>query len=248
MVAPIAFVRVETSVTVPSSKLLISATVAGARHIASAAGVGAAQTPCWQISSPLHVSPSEHGVPSCAASQAFEQQSPSTALPSSHCSLVWLTRPSPQTGGAVVLVVLVVLVVVVLVVVLLVVLDVVVLEVVVLEVVVLELVVLVVVLVVGKPVTTSDVLMKRATKRPKASAPCPIRSVAKGAHTSAVTEEPRAKRTRLPPTKNRTPSPAPVPPWATVLNPSATSPTTFATADPSNLRCALRPTRRLQKV
>jgi hypothetical protein len=36
---------------------------------------------------------------------AVEQQSPSTSLPSSHCSLAWLTRPSPQRGGGSVLVV-----------------------------------------------------------------------------------------------------------------------------------------------
>src|SRR5262245_7944732 len=93
---------VDITETLASPKLLMKPTASGERQAVSAAGVGAAHTPAWQTSSPLHVLPSPHACPSGAARQPLEQQSPSTSLPSSHSSAVWLTTPSPQRAGAVV--------------------------------------------------------------------------------------------------------------------------------------------------
>jgi hypothetical protein len=88
--------------TAAIAKLLRQATVAGA--------VGASQRPAWQVSSPLHTSPSLQLVPSGSIWQVGEQQSPAAVLPSSHVSPAAVsTIPSPQTEGGTVVVVVVVL-------------------------------------------------------------------------------------------------------------------------------------------
>jgi hypothetical protein len=65
----------------------MTALVNGTRHSSAAAGEVGVQTPLRQVWSPLHTSPVPQGPPSGALAHAFEQQSSSTRLPSSHSSL-----------------------------------------------------------------------------------------------------------------------------------------------------------------
>jgi hypothetical protein len=158
-----------------------------------------------------------------ALTHRFEQQSSSTVLPSSHCSFVWFTTPSPQrTGVELVVVELLELVLVELVLLELVLLELVVLELVLVELVVLELVDVVllelvevvvvtlvlvllvvdelveVVVVVGSAAWSPAATMVRATNRPKAWTPRPMRSAEKGAQMRSVACAERATRTMLP--------------------------------------------------
>src|SRR5262249_56947733 len=89
-----------TRETVSSRKLLTAAMPKLLRQATVSGAVGGSQRPAWQVSSPLHTSPSLQLVPSGSIWQVGEQQSPAAVLPSSHGSpAAASTIPSPHTEG-----------------------------------------------------------------------------------------------------------------------------------------------------